>query len=206
MMKEPYIAAIGNACYDEYYSADSWVENGEKLLIRPMEKQAGGMIPNAASVMAAYGVHTYLINYMNDGAGNQELKRDLAAAGLDVTHIITDNRLPDAKCIIVLTPAERTVLVLDFPHPPRVLPPKTQEILRNAAYVYTTMVEMRRFENDLHQADDWRIHGAKLVFDVEASSFESPNDPLFARADVLCFNKGGFVSGVTSRLDRWFLK
>ena len=26
MMKEPYIAAIGNACYDEYYSADSWVE------------------------------------------------------------------------------------------------------------------------------------------------------------------------------------
>lgn len=41
MMKEPYIAAIGNACYDEYYSADSWVENGEKLLIRPMEKQAG---------------------------------------------------------------------------------------------------------------------------------------------------------------------
>ena len=199
MMKEPYIAAIGNACYDEYYSADSWVENGEKLLIRPMEKQAGGMIPNAASVMAAYGVHTYLINYMNDGAGNQELKRDLAAAGLDVTHIITDNRLPDAKCIIVLTPAERTVLVLDFPHPPRVLPPKTQEILRTAAYVYTTMVEMRRFENDLHQADDWRIHGAKLVFDVEASSFESPNDPLFARADVLCFNKGGFEKYVGKR-------
>ena len=28
MMKEPYIAAIGNACYDEYYSADSWVEIG----------------------------------------------------------------------------------------------------------------------------------------------------------------------------------
>ena len=48
-MSKPYLVALGTACFDEYYSADSWVSEGDKLLVHPMEKKAGGMVANAAS-------------------------------------------------------------------------------------------------------------------------------------------------------------
>ena len=128
-MSKPYLVALGTACFDEYYSADSWVSEGDKLLVHPMEKKAGGMVANAASVMAGYGNSVYLVDFMNGGASNQELKENLASFGLNTSHIVTDDRLPDAKCIIVLTPKERTIFVLDFPRPKRVLPPQTQALL-----------------------------------------------------------------------------
>lgn len=192
-MKKPYLVAIGNACFDEYYSADCWAEEGGKLVVHPMEKKAGGMIPNAASVMAGYGDHTYLLDYMNSGSSNQELKRNLEGYGLDTSYIVTDDRLPDAKCIIILTPAERTILVLDYPRPPRTVPEETMELLRGASYIYTTMTELRRFEDFEALADDWRAHGAKLVFDVETATFENSSDGLFSKASVLFFNEAGLA-------------
>ena len=48
-MSKPYLVALGTACFDEYYSADSWVSEGDKLLVHPMEKKAGGMVANAAA-------------------------------------------------------------------------------------------------------------------------------------------------------------
>ena len=176
-MSKPYLVALGTACFDEYYSADSWVSEGDKLLVHPMEKKAGGMVANAASVMAGYGNSVYLVDFMNGGASNQELKENLASFGLNTSHIVTDDRLPDAKCIIVLTPKERTIFVLDFPRPKRVLPPQTQALLENAAYIYTTMAEIRRFENYEALLDSWRGAGAKIVFDLESTTFEDSSDP-----------------------------
>lgn len=198
-MKEQYLAVVGTACFDEYYSADSWVREGDKLLVRPMEKKAGGMLANAASVMAGYHDHTYLVDYMNSGASNAELKHQLNGFGLDTSHIVTDDRLPDAKCIIVLTPAERTIFVLDFPRPARTLPEQTMQLLRGAAYIYTSMMEMRRFENYEALIDDWRAHGAKIVFDVESTTFETSDDVLFSKADVLFFNETGLAKYAAGR-------
>lgn len=192
-MKEPYLAAIGTACFDEYYRADEWVREGDKLLVSPLEKKCGGMIPNAASVMAGYGNHVYLVDYMNSGPGNAELKESLRAYQLDTSHIVTDDRLPDAKCMIVLTPKERTIFVLDFPRPLQVLPQETMELLRNASYIYTSMAELRRFADYESLADDWRSHGAKLAFDVETTTFADRSDVLFSKADILFFNEAGFA-------------
>ena len=198
-MSKPYLVALGTACFDEYYSADSWVSEGDKLLVHPMEKKAGGMVANAASVMAGYGNSVYLVDFMNGGASNQELKENLASFGLNTSHIVTDDRLPDAKCIIVLTPKERTIFVLDFPRPKRVLPPQTQALLENAAYIYTTMAEIRRFENYEALLDSWRGAGAKIVFDLESTTFEDSSDVLFSKADVLLFNDIGLEKYAAGR-------
>ena len=171
-MSKPYLVALGTACFDEYYSADSWVSEGDKLLVHPMEKKAGGMVANAASVMAGYGNSVYLVDFMNGGASNQELQ-----------HICYAH--PE------LTPKERTIFVLDFPRPKRVLPPQTQALLENAAYIYTTMAEIRRFENYEALLDSWRGAGAKIVFDLESTTFEDSSDVLFSKADVLLFNDIG---------------
>ena len=188
-MTKPYLAAIGTACMDEYYQADTFVEEGDKLLVRPMEAKAGGMIANAACVMAGYGDHTFLIDYMNDGANSAALKDGLAKEGLDVSHIVTDNRLPDAKCIIVLTPKERTIFVVNFDRPERDLPDEAKELVKNASCIYTSMMEMRRFRSWPSLVDELKENGAKLVFDVEGTTFEDASDPLFAKADLLFFNE-----------------
>ena len=157
------------------------------------------MVANAASVMAGYGNSVYLVDFMNGGASNQELKENLASFGLNTSHIVTDDRLPDAKCIIVLTPKERTIFVLDFPRPKRVLPPQTQALLENAAYIYTTMAEIRRFENYEALLDSWRGAGAKIVFDLESTTFEDSSDVLFSKADVLLFNDIGLEKYAAGR-------
>ncbi len=190
-MKEPYIAAIGTACMDEYYCAESWVEEGGKLLVKPLEAQVGGMIPNAASVMAGYQDDIYLVDYMNDGAVSRKIKKNLNYYNVDTSFIETDNRLEDAKCLIILTKKERTIFVVDYPKPQRILPARTLEMLRGAAFVYTTMTELRRFKNYELLADDLRSHGVRLVFDVEDSTFQDETDSLFQKADILFFNRAG---------------
>lgn len=198
-MSKPYLVALGTACFDEYYSADSWVSEGDKLLVHPMEKKAGGMVANAASVMAGYGNSVYLVDFMNGGASNQELKENLGVLRPEHLAHCHRRRLPDAKCIIVLTPKERTIFVLDFPRPKRVLPPQTQALLENAAYIYTTMAEIRRFENYEALLDSWRGAGAKIVFDLESTTFEDSSDVLFSKADVLLFNDIGLEKYAAGR-------
>lgn len=198
-MSEPYIVAIGAACFDEYYTADRWVEEGDKLLVRPMGRKPGGMIPNAACVMAGYGEKVYLLDHMNSGSSSEELKQQLALCNLDISHIVTDDRLPDAKCIITLTPKERTILVVNYDRPLRHIPAKTMELLRSAAYIYTSMAEIRQYEEYVKLIDDWRSHGAKIFFDVESTTFEDSSDILFEKADILSFNEIGLAKYAQGR-------
>lgn len=190
-MKPKYHTAIGNACFDYYYRADAWCPEGDKMLITPAGRKPGGMIPNAASVLAGYGDKTYLIDYMNSGEANLELQADLRSWGIDTSFIVTDDQLKDPGCLIIQTPKERTVLVKNNEKPVRVLPERNLELLRNSADVYTSMVEFRQFQDYRNLAEDLTQHGAKLVFDCETSTFQDAAEPLFDYASIVFFNELG---------------
>ena len=131
------------------------------------------MVANAASVMAGYGNSVYLVgDFMNGGASNQELKENLASFGLNTSHIVTDD--PSAGCKVHHRPdAEGADHFLSSTSraPSAFCPPQTQALLENAAYIYTTMAEIRRFENYEALLDSWRGAGAKIVFDLESTTF-----------------------------------
>lgn len=189
---EKYIVAVGPVCIDEYYTANGWVPEGSKLMMQAVNHTVGGMIPNAACVFAGYGVKTYFYDVMNTGAVAQRLLEDLRGYGLDCSPVVFDDSVPDAKCIIVLTPGDRTILVVDSRKPQIELTGERLELFRGAAYLYTTVFEFSKFKNAVVLADDLKAHGVQLVFDIESTTFDAVNEELFQRGDVLFFNQYGF--------------
>lgn len=190
-MKQGYIAAIGVACIDEYCWADQWIPEGEKGIIRWGEAKVGGMIPNAAVVCAGLGLKTYLVTALNSGPVSQTIRKDLEHWGLDLHYAITDETLPDSRCIIVCTEGARTILV---PDNSTIRYPVSQELrtlLSGAACIYTSMMEFKRLEAWESLAEELRQAGVKLVFDLEPSTFDGPDELLFRYGSCLLFNKEG---------------
>lgn len=201
MSGERYVVAVGPVCIDEYYTAEYWAQEGSKGMVTARTSVAGGMIPNAACVFAGYGVKTYFYDVMNSGPVSQALLKDLRGYHLNISPVLFDESLPDAKCIIVLTPGDRTILVVDSLKPVVELSGERLELFRNAAYIYTTVFDFSKFKNAVALADDLKAHGAQLVFDIESTTFDVLHEELFRRADILFFNQYGFekYSGGESR-------
>ena len=189
MKQEKYIVAVGAVCTDEYYTAEEWPEEGNKCLVKSAGNKVGGMVPNAACVFAGYGVKTYFYDVINDSPSSKKLIEDLQSYGLDTSAVIYDPTLPDTKCVIVLTPEERTILVVDAQKPVLELSGERLELFRNAAYIYSTVYEMKHFKDPVALAMDLKSHGAQIVFDVEASNYTEEDKELFECADILFFNE-----------------
>ena len=77
-MKRDRIVMIGSGCIDEYYELDYVPGMGEKTICHPIGNQVGGMIGNAASVTAAYGMDTYLMDVVNRGGTVEIVLEDLS--------------------------------------------------------------------------------------------------------------------------------
>ena len=189
---EKYVVTIGGLCIDEYYHKEYWPQEGNKAVIKKDANMAGGMIPNAAAVFAGYGEKTYFYDVMNSGPVTQYLENELQGYGIDTSLIEYDENLPDAKCIIVRAGKERTILVVDSQKDRFSLNRKQLDIFRGAEYIYTTISEMKKFENYMDLVKDLKSHGAQIVFDVETSTYKKEDAVLLEMADVLFFNEFGF--------------
>ena len=58
MSYEPTVIMTGTACMDEYYHLDRWICEGDKTEVRYISSEMGGMIANAACVLAGLGTYT----------------------------------------------------------------------------------------------------------------------------------------------------
>lgn len=191
-MEKKYVVAIGVSCIDEYYSMEKWIPEGEKANVRFKETRVGGMIPNAACVMAGQGIKTYLITALNSGPVSQRIKEDLQKWKLDLSRIIIDDSLSDPKCFILSTPAERTILVSDTSEIRYPVDEELYDFLMGAECIYTSMMEFHRLENCEKLAEELVKNGVKLVFDMETSTFDDCRDFLFSYASLLFFNEEGW--------------
>ena len=194
-MNDPqkYVVAIGVSCIDEYYSLPQWPQEGNQSRVEFVEAVVGGMIPNAACVLAGYGVKTYLIDQMSSGSPvTRQILEDLQSYRLDVSCVRFIDGLPDVKCMIFLTPGERTLLAVDGQKPALALDEDQLELLRGAAYVYTTTYDFMKIPDFHALADSLKQHGVKLVFDVEGASFTEEESMLLKKANLLLFNQFGF--------------
>ena len=197
-MSEGYVIAVGSACIDENNNADRWPELGDKCLIRPTGDLVGGMIANAACVLAGYGLRTCMFDALNSRQADFILK-DLKSYGLDVEHVRIDDSLPDAKCIIVRTPTDRAILVVSEPKPDIVLTKAEEEFFSGAAYVYSTPSEMRKIVGACAHMRAWRAGGVRIVLDVESSTYVEADEDLLKSASMIFFNEFGFANCLRGR-------
>ena len=197
-MSEGYVIAVGSACIDENNNADRWPELGDKCLIRPTGDLVGGMIANAACVLAGYGLRTCMFDALNSRQADFILK-DLKSYGLDVEHVRIDDSLPDAKCIIVRTPTDRAILVVSEPKPDIVLTKAEEEFFSGAAYVYSTPSEMRKIVGACAHMRAWRAGGVRIVLDVESSTYVEADEDLLKSASMIFFNEFVFANCLRGR-------
>lgn len=207
MRKEkPYVVAFGAACIDEYYETAEWPCAGNKALVNFTGEMVGGMIPNAACVFAGYGIKTYFCDVMNESPASDRIKADLEKYGLDVSHVISNKSLSDAKCIIVRAKGDRTILVVDGHKPEIELPEETKELFYQAAYIYSTPSELRNIKNVLEFMKEAKKSGAKFVLDIEASTFAKKDRSMLERSDVLFFNEYGMEKCRGVQEEKTFVK
>ena len=66
------------------------------------------------------------------------------------------------------------------------------DLLINARCIYTSIMEFHRLQNWETLARELTEAGVALIFDVETSTFDRWDDPLFSYADLLFFNEEGW--------------
>lgn len=173
-MKDGHIVALGRVCIDEYYQLDAWPKMGEKKFVLPLNRQVGGMIANAASVLAGYGVHAYLLDELPDTDSTDQIRKDLKRYHIDDSFVQIIHNISDTKCLIFLEHGERTIFVTDVTRPKIKISRELWKVLDDAAYLYTTIPDLMELECWESVITRLQANGVKIAIDVEANSFDTP--------------------------------
>ncbi|RNB81221.1 carbohydrate kinase family protein [Brevibacillus fluminis] len=195
-MSRDYSFFVGDVALDEYYRAPYWPKIREKVLVETLEQHVGGMIANAASVYTAYNESVYFLSLLNSGQITQRLCEDLRQRGIDTRYITYDDKLPDAKNIIILTEDDHTLFIPTLGIKHFEITPEIIDAMCAAKYVYTSVVEMKPLRCGTMDALDIirkiRASGAKMVYDLDVAHLEPGDECFFEEMDILFFNRNGF--------------
>ena len=202
---EKYIVTISVLHMDEYYTANNWPEEGGKTIIAPEVNLPGGSVSNTSCVCSTLGANVYFYDVLSKSELNKTLLQDLKNHGINVDYVNFVDGLTDSKCLIISTPAERTILGVLYPKPTVPLSQSQIELFNNASIVYTSMGAQYIIPDEYKNFMDFKHHGALLAFDVEYG-FNKPNEKiLLESADILFFNEFGFDSNIKDLSEEEYL-
>lgn len=171
-MMEKYIVALGRVCVDEYYEIQTWPEMGTKEFVKPLGSQIGGMIANAASILAGYGLKVYYLDLLPENSASTALiLDDLKKYSVCTDLIQFDSEIPDTKCMIYLLNGEKVIFITDVKRPLLELNSKDRERLCNAGYLYSTLLDIRELKDYEQILEQIIENGGAIAVDVEANSF-----------------------------------
>lgn len=193
MSVAPVVVMVGSPCIDEYYELNAPPIMGEKTLGTFLGNKVGGMISNAATIVASYGLETALIDTLNHSPSSTRLVDGLRSMNVDSSLISYDDMLADAKCIILLCKGERTILVIKN-NKHHLLFNQTQiDAICASKVLYSTICDMAEYDNADAVQQMARKHNVKVVFDVEENTLAPKADslPFLRESSVLFVNESG---------------
>ncbi|CAH2714999.1 Ribokinase [Neobacillus rhizosphaerae] len=195
-MKKDYSFFVGDVALDEYYRAPYWPKIREKVLVETLEPQMGGSIANAACVYSGFRENVHFLSLLNSGNITKMLCENLRDNGIDTQYILYDDRLPDSKCMIILTEDEHTLFIPTLGIKHFEITPEILEAMCKAKYVYTTIVEIKPLRcgnmNAIDIIKKIRESGTKIVYDLDVGLIEEGDEIFFKEMDIAFFNKVGF--------------
>ncbi len=203
-MKKQKVFFIGDVALDEYYQADYFPKIKEKIIVHTLPSQMGGMIANAASVFASYGMDTSFLTALNSGSLSQELCKELNNKGIDTQFMVWDNSLPDAKTIIILAEDEHTVFIPTMGLEKMEISQEAMEALCSTDYIYSTFCEIKplyyKKQGCCQILDTIIQNGCKLWCDLDVADIDDSDEVLFEYVDTLFINEAG-LQNLSSRID-----
>ena len=195
MAKQKYSVFFGDVAEDEYYAAPFFPAAGDKIIVEALEPQFGGMVANAASIFAHYGMATSFISQLNSGPLTQKLLGQLRDAGLNTDYVIFDEAVPDSKCIILISGNQHIVIIPKLGISRTEITPAMFEHMAGAEFLFTTLTDARPFRmGDLAALGvlaALRRRGTKIVMDVDVYNLENHPSGLIEYCDILFMNSLG---------------
>lgn len=195
-MKEPYVVFLGDVAQDEYYEVERWPGRAEKVLMRTLPPQMGGMIANAASVYASYGAKTRFSGVLNPR--DKKLCDQLEACGIDTGLVMYDPALADSKCMIFLSQGEHTVFINDMKVEAAAITPAVQQAYCGAAMIYSGFWALRTLRLGAQTPVDivraWHENGVRLMIDSDVDKLTEEDKAFLPYVHTLFMNEVGFES------------
>lgn len=188
-----YAVVLGTNSIDEYYEIDTIPVMGEKIICTHLDDKVGGMLGNAAAVLAGFGSKTYMIDVINDGVYGQMIQAEMHRNGIDASFCTVDPSIADSRCLILLKDGERLIAVIPNNKKGVVFSAAQTELLLGAEYLYTTVSELRA----LKSVEDFLVKakeaGVKLALDIEPGTLMEKEFGWFvlSHSDILFINQGG---------------
>ncbi|MBO4204405.1 carbohydrate kinase family protein [Micromonospora echinofusca] len=187
---------FGDVAMDEYYRTPHFPVAGDKVIVRPLEPQFGGMVANSAAIFANYGVPTSFMSQLNPGDLTRRLLAQLEAVGLDTRFVILDEDVPDSRCIILLADDQHIVLIPTLGITHTEITPAAFDHMAAAAYLVTTVTDATPFRMGERGAGevlaDIRAAGTKIVMDLDVYNLENHPSPLIDHCDIVFMNAIGY--------------
>ena len=196
-MKKDYSFFIGDVALDEYYSAPYFPKIKEKIVVRTLDSQIGGMVANAASIYAAYEQNPCFLAMLNSGPTTQRLCKELQNSGVDTSYVQYNDDLPDSKTIIILSEKdhEHTVFIPTLGLQHFEIDRAVLEKLCGAKYIFTNIVEIKPLccgpLKAIEILKQVRAGGATVVFDLDVADIEPEDENLLSEVDILFLNELG---------------
>lgn len=194
-MKPFEVIMVGTPCLDEYYELDTPFAMGDKSCGRFLGNQLGGMISNAATIIASYGLRTALIDTLNMSSASIKIIEGLKDAGVSSDLISHDDSLPDGKCMVFLHKGERGIVILSGGKRNLTMTEVQKEAILNAKVLYTTLSAINEYEEGLQIVRKARKRGVKIALDIERSTIlkNSTDIEYLMESSILFINEGGFL-------------
>lgn len=191
---QSYVVAVGNPGVDHYYRCENWPALGDKARVYYLESVVGGMIANAGCILARYGVTTRLLAQLGDDEFLPRIQEDLARYGLDLDYATVEAGMANNQNFIMLSENEKTIFLVQNEKPAFRLSGGQQALLEGAAYVYTTIADLKRIQGHRTLLDRLVEQGVGIFLDVESESFVNAEEDraFFEAASVISFNGPAF--------------
>ena len=115
-MSEPEVVCIGLATADTIVRAPRWPDPDGRVVVDAIARAGGGPAATAAVTIARMGHRPALVAAVGEDDDGAWVRDELAAAGVDVTHLRTQ-AMPTARSVIVVDASEGTRAILHAPGP-----------------------------------------------------------------------------------------
>lgn len=172
MHNHPCIVYLGEPCVDEYYKIrDKWPKEGDKFLSLFQRQVSGGMIANAASVMAGYGISTSIFCRLFQDQDYDFLIDDLDHYHIKHDALITLDKGRNTKCQIFLGEKERTINVLIGDKKPKIDYLEVLEYLSQFDYAYSSIQSLDMFKEPIALLKALYEKGIRVILDNESTSY-----------------------------------
>lgn len=188
-----YLVVIGTNSIDEYYEMDCLPVMGEKVICKPISTEVGGMLGNAASVLGGYGKKTYMIDFLNKGKYLSTILKSMEDNNVDYSYFSYDETIPDSICQVMLKDGERIIFVIPNNKENLILSQKQLDLIKGSSCTYTTLTELRSFENLQDLMSLINSSNTKLALDIEPSTLKSKEEDwsIISNSFVIFVNEGG---------------